>query len=170
MRVASLIKAFFNFCGQRTQMEVRSARISRGVARIRSAVDGKVYKIQSKDITILIDNDDQAVEEVQNSEVDRTPDEPQLANEKEEKKTHSRRKLALDRNRVDYVTEKRSFSTGFYDAEREEIVAAYKTAKAKRDEYLLACVRVASARRVEAELRRIRRERDYIRGQNGQES
>ena len=167
MGIVNTITAIFNFHGQKMQMEVLSARIKKGIARLRSLDGSQEYEIRANHITITIDNEEddsvRVVEPTNHDEpTDDETDDPTNANEKHESQKNGTKGQKRPATAADFTIEKKSFATGFYEPERLEIVNAYKSAKAKRDEYLLACVRAASPRKVEQELRRIRKERESM--------
>ena len=58
MNVIQSLLAFFNYKGERIQMEVLSARIKNGVAYLRSKDQSKEFRVKSDRISILIDNQD----------------------------------------------------------------------------------------------------------------
>lgn len=165
MNVIQSLLAFFNYKGERIQMEVISARIKNGVAYLRSKDQSKEFRVKSDRISILIDNQDDDSVQV----IDR-PDDEDASEQKPESDTDKAAKPGEKKNRKKQATAraardedfsylKKSFSTGFYETEKREIVSAYKSAGAKRDEFLLACVRAAAPKKVEHELKKIRQER-----------
>lgn len=171
MSIINTIKAIFTFHGQKMQVEVLSARIKRGVARLRAFDSHQEYEVQAKNITILIDNeDDESVQVVEPPDSEGSSDDDHKNPDDKQKKPTPTKPGKTNRKRpatiADLTLEKKSFATGFYESERMEIVSAYKSAKAKRDEYLLACVRAASPRKIEQELKRIRRERETMQEQD----
>lgn len=172
MKLINKIKAIFNFHGQQIQVDVLSARIKNGVARLKTSGNNQEFEIHSNKITIMIDNDEaeETVQVIEPSDddgdaTDNNPVEHQKRQGDSEKAKAGGSKRKRAATHADLTFEKKSFATGFYESERIEIVSAYKSLKAKRDEYLLACVRAASPRKVEQELKRIRRERESMQEQ-----
>lgn len=167
MSFLKTILAHFHFNGQPIEMPLLSARIKDGIAFLRPKEQSdKVFAVRAEKIEIFLDNlGDDSVrilekdEDEQEGSSGSSP--PAEASPEPPSGKGKRRQRPAAAQDFDFLEEK-SFSAKMYASERAEIINAYKAINAKRSDFLLACVRVASPKRVNAELKRIQKEHEAM--------
>lgn len=169
------IIAYFKYKGEEMEMELDSARLYEGKAILYpKGLDETAYVINSKTIQIYLDNIDENVTVIEKEQLN--PEEEKGKGEKKPKennggsepsgeknprepKEKKKRKGRLASDHEMNLFKKVGFHMGLYQEEKDEIVKIYKSLGIPRDEFILACCRVAAKSKIDHEIKVIRKER-----------
>ena len=147
MNLLSKIHAFFNFKGEKVEMELSKAEIKQGRVYLHPAdKPSETFVVKTKSVDFMINPEEEISDEdifVINSNKEKKPQKSTIKIPEEENSKNSPQENNHNHQTQTIFPKKRKFVVSLYPDEYELLIENINTNGYKRAEYLLACVNSA---------------------------
>lgn len=147
MSIITKIKAFFNFKGEKVEMELSKAEVKYGKIFLHP-IDkpSETFVVKTKSVDLIINPEDEITSEdisIMHNENHEGQKEKKPSKKQEERQTNDVPENTGSGELINQFTKKRKFVVSLYPDEYEALVENINSNGYRRAEYLLACVNSA---------------------------